>query len=193
LPLRKVEAMQAHHEECGERIPNWALETHQWHRPSRSVSRYHPSIRYQTHDSRHAYWSNIRGVWTCTCLWWNSYGWCMEACKRYVLQGEWLMPIGLVVFGDKSHMDLHGAPSLTPIIFTLTIFNRKARNNPNFWRPIAYPTFSMERQNQTGPTQPTKYKMNMFVWLTPCCTNRVDSMRLFVGKKCMWRFGFISS
>ena len=48
------------------------------------------------------------------------------------------MPIGLVVFGDKSHTDLHGALSLTPIIFTLAIFNRKARNNPNFWRPIAY-------------------------------------------------------
>jgi hypothetical protein len=50
-----------------------------------------------------------------------------------------LMPIGSVVFGDKSHTDLQGALSLTPIIFTLTIFNCKAtRNNPIFWRPIAY-------------------------------------------------------
>jgi hypothetical protein len=36
------------------------------------------------------------------------------------------MPVGLIVFGDKSHTDLHGALSLTPIIFTLTLFNRAA-------------------------------------------------------------------
>jgi hypothetical protein len=29
----------------------------------------------------------------------------------------------LIVFGDKSHTDLHGALLLTPIIFTLTLFN----------------------------------------------------------------------
>ncbi len=48
------------------------------------------------------------------------------------------MPIGLIIFGDKSHIDLHGALSLTPIIFTLTLFKRSARNNINFWRPLAY-------------------------------------------------------
>jgi hypothetical protein len=30
------------------------------------------------------------------------------------------MPVALIVFGDKSHTDLHGTLSLTPIIFTLT-------------------------------------------------------------------------
>jgi hypothetical protein len=29
------------------------------------------------------------------------------------------MPVGLFVFGDKSHTDLHGALSITPIIFTI--------------------------------------------------------------------------
>ena len=48
------------------------------------------------------------------------------------------MPISLIVFGDKSHTDLHGSLSVTPVIFTLSIFNRKARNLPQFWRPIAY-------------------------------------------------------
>ena len=48
------------------------------------------------------------------------------------------MPLSLVVFGDKTHTDLHGSLSLTPVIFTLSCFNKKARNNPNFWRPIAY-------------------------------------------------------
>ncbi len=42
------------------------------------------------------------------------------------------MPVGLIVFGDKSHTDLHGTLSLTPIIFTHTLFNQTARNNPGF-------------------------------------------------------------
>ncbi len=48
------------------------------------------------------------------------------------------MPVGLIVFGDKSHTNLHGTLSLTPIIFPLTLFNRTARNNTGFWRPIGY-------------------------------------------------------
>jgi hypothetical protein len=48
------------------------------------------------------------------------------------------MPVGLIVFGDKSHTDLHGALALTPIIFTLTMFNHASRNNTNFWRPLGY-------------------------------------------------------
>ena len=48
------------------------------------------------------------------------------------------MPIPLVVFGDKTHTDLHGSLSVTPIIFTLACFNKQARNNPNFWHPLAY-------------------------------------------------------
>ena len=52
-------------------------------------------------------------------------------------QGKY-MPFGMVVFGDKSHTDLHGSLSCTPITFTATFFNRKTRNNPASWRPIAY-------------------------------------------------------
>ena len=48
------------------------------------------------------------------------------------------MPIALIIFGDKSHTNLHGSLSLTPIIFTLTLFNWSTRNNINFWRPLAY-------------------------------------------------------
>ena len=48
------------------------------------------------------------------------------------------MPAALIIFGDKSHTDLHGALALTPIIFTLTMFNRQARNNTHFWRPLGY-------------------------------------------------------
>ena len=42
------------------------------------------------------------------------------------------MPIALIIFGDKSHTDLHGALALTPIIFTLTLFNRTSRKNIKF-------------------------------------------------------------
>ncbi len=48
------------------------------------------------------------------------------------------MPIALIVVGSKSHTDLHGSLSLTPIIFTLSLFNRNACNNDKFWRPIGY-------------------------------------------------------
>jgi hypothetical protein len=48
------------------------------------------------------------------------------------------MSVGLIVFGDKSHTDLHRALSLTPIIFTLTLFNCAAQNDSKFWRLIGY-------------------------------------------------------
>jgi len=48
------------------------------------------------------------------------------------------MPVGIVIFGDKSHTDLHDALALTPILFTLTFFNEKCRNNPKFWRVLGY-------------------------------------------------------
>ena len=48
------------------------------------------------------------------------------------------MPIGLVIFGDKSHFDLHGSLATTPICFTLTCFNQEARNQAKFWRPMGY-------------------------------------------------------
>ncbi len=61
----------------------------------------------------------------------------LPARDRYC-QNKTDMPVGLIVFGDKSHTDLNGALSLTPIIFTLTIFNRAAQNDSKFWRPIGY-------------------------------------------------------
>jgi hypothetical protein len=48
------------------------------------------------------------------------------------------LPVGLTVFGDKSHTNLHDALALTTIIFTLTMFNHASRNNTNFWRPQGY-------------------------------------------------------
>ena len=48
------------------------------------------------------------------------------------------MPLALVVFADKSHLDLHGSLLTLPIIFTLSCFNEQSRNSVNFWRPMAF-------------------------------------------------------
>ncbi len=48
------------------------------------------------------------------------------------------MPVALIVYANKSHTDIHGALSLMPIIFTLTLFNCAARCNSRFWRPFGY-------------------------------------------------------
>jgi hypothetical protein len=64
----------------------------------------------------------------------------LPARNRYCggYEGETTMPVALIVFGDKSHTDLHGALLLTPIIFTMTLLNQSACNNTKFWRPIGY-------------------------------------------------------
>jgi hypothetical protein len=49
----------------------------------------------------------------------------LPAWDRYC-QNKTDMPVGLIEFGDKSHTDLRRALSLTPIIFTLALFNRAA-------------------------------------------------------------------
>ena len=64
------------------------------------------------------------------------------------------MPISLTVFGDKTHTDLHGSLSVTPIIFTLSCFNRDARNNHNFWRPIAYIPNLLHGKSKSDKTDP---------------------------------------
>ncbi len=61
----------------------------------------------------------------------------LPARDRYC-QNKTDMPVGLIVFGDKFHTDLHRALSLTPIIFTLTLFNGAAQNDSKFWRPNGY-------------------------------------------------------
>jgi hypothetical protein len=49
----------------------------------------------------------------------------LPARDRYC-QNKTDMSVGLIVFGDKCHTDLHGALSLSQIIFTLTLFNHAA-------------------------------------------------------------------
>jgi hypothetical protein len=61
------------------------------------------------------------------------------ACKHFCGNNHPMnMPITLVIFGDKSHLDLHGSLSTLPIIFTLTCFNQESRNKEEFWHPLAF-------------------------------------------------------
>lgn len=48
------------------------------------------------------------------------------------------MPVGLIIFIDKTHTDLHGSLSTTPVLFTLTLFGQKARPLPHFWRVLGF-------------------------------------------------------
>ncbi len=48
------------------------------------------------------------------------------------------MPIALVMFGDESHFDSKGTLKVMPLMFTLSLFNQRARNDAHFWRPIGY-------------------------------------------------------
>ncbi len=48
------------------------------------------------------------------------------------------MTIALVIFGDELHFDSKGTLKTMPLMFTLSLFNQKARNDVHFWRPLAY-------------------------------------------------------
>jgi hypothetical protein len=61
----------------------------------------------------------------------------VEANKKYCTGDEGILA-GLICFCDKSFVDLKGKLTLEPFMFTLTIFNRKFRNNPASWRPMGY-------------------------------------------------------
>jgi hypothetical protein len=47
-------------------------------------------------------------------------------------------PVALVMFGDESHFDSKGTLKVMPLMFTLLLFNQKARSDVHFWRPIGY-------------------------------------------------------
>ncbi len=58
--------------------------------------------------------------------------------QRFCGDDQHNMPLGLVVFADKSHLDLHESLVTLPIIFTLSCFNEQSRNSINFWRPMGF-------------------------------------------------------
>jgi hypothetical protein len=62
------------------------------------------------------------------------------ACNKYIniSNREILCPI--IFFIDKTHTDVQGRLCIEQIRFTLGIFNRETRSNPNAWRTLGYIT-----------------------------------------------------
>jgi hypothetical protein len=87
------------------------------------------------------------------------------------------MPVGLIIFGDKSHTNLHGSLALTPIIFTLTFFNRISQNNTHFWRLLAYfLILVMVRIRPTRQIQGIIFRTNTLV-----CQQHSNHSEKFIG------------
>jgi hypothetical protein len=57
-----------------------------------------------------------------------------EPARKHFCQDDYPnnMPIALIVFGDKSHFDSKGTLKTMPLMFTLSLFNQKARNDIRF-------------------------------------------------------------
>jgi hypothetical protein len=71
--------------------------------------------------------------------------------NRIKTQYPMAIPVGIVIYMDKLALDRHGHLSLEPVYFTLTIFNRLARNQPNAWRPAGYmPNLQLQSRVETA-------------------------------------------
>ncbi len=79
-------------------------------------------------------------------------------------ENESNMPVGLIVFEDKSHTDLHGALALTPIIFILTMFNHASRNNTRLLGYIPNLTHGKNKADRTNTSQKIQDEHNVCRW-----------------------------
>ena len=74
-----------------------------------------------------------------------------EALAYYKGDRAEVFPLGLVLFYDKTHTDLFGVLSCSPIIGTFTLFNEKCRNNTQFWETFGYiPNLNLDRNRATN-------------------------------------------
>lgn len=88
------------------------------------------------------------------------------------------MPVALVVFGDKSHLDLHGTLSTLPLTFTLSCFNQKSRNSSEFWRPLAFiPNLSYGATSSKNSAKPVKSLQDEHDCLKACFKELIDIHR----------------
>ena len=61
-----------------------------------------------------------------------------QAHKEFVKVPKLHVPLGLLMFIDKTIIDMLGNNGLEPVLFTLGIFNRKFRNRREAWRVAGY-------------------------------------------------------
>ena len=83
----------------------------------------------------------------------NSGSWYRKAWKHLCQPGsnDWLCPI---IFGcDETLVGSHlGRASVTPLVFTLSIFNEGLRNRPCAWRPLGY-VYDMNQHGKAMNTE----------------------------------------
>lgn len=61
-----------------------------------------------------------------------------QAYKELVTEADLHVPMGIVMFIDKTNTDLHGNLSLEPVMFTLAFFKRDLRQKHEAWRNLGY-------------------------------------------------------
>lgn len=68
---------------------------------------------------------------------------CRDAYRLYVKRDtDFLVPI--IMFIDKTHVDLNGRLTLEPLCMTLGIFKKEYRRQPDFWRTLGFVNTSRE-------------------------------------------------
>ena len=85
------------------------------------------------------------------------------------------IPLALIIFGDKSHLDLHGTLSTLPITFTISCFNEQSRNKTEFWRPLAFiPNLSYGATSSKNSSKPLDSVQDEHDCLKVCFSSLVD-------------------
>ena len=73
--------------------------------------------------------------------------------KHLVTNPQLDVPVGVILFVDKTHVDTHGRACLEPIMMTLTIFNRKARSSHSAWRVLGFIPNSARHRTASDATE----------------------------------------
>jgi hypothetical protein len=70
---------------------------------------------------------------------------------------------GIILYIDKIATDRHGHLSLEPVYFTLTMFNRKTRNQPQAWRPLGYiPNLGLQSKAESAHALKKEEKIKLY-------------------------------
>ncbi len=109
------------------------------------------------------------------------------------------MPVALIVFGEKSHKDLHGALSLTPIIYKWPCSINWHVTTPHSGDLLfTFPIYQMEKKQLTEFQWGIKFRMSTHVFYV-FFNHFVEYLRLedltllFLVRKCILKYGFINS
>jgi hypothetical protein len=90
-----------------------------------------------------------------------------------------------VIFGDKSHFNLHGSLSTLPITFTLTCFNKGSRNKEEFRCPLAFlPNLSYGALSAKNSKKPSKQSyQDEYYCLHVALSSLQKSTKMLIGSR----------